>query len=85
VADGVFEEIWIGVDDKLPRLIHAIYLDDPDQVRHNLLLSNWQLDLPVSSDAFAPAGHGDAKRIPFAHPYPEPSTGAKNPAAKAKP
>jgi hypothetical protein len=85
VGDGVFEEIWIGVEDKLPRLVHAVYLDDPDQIRHNLLLSNWQLDLAVPAGTFAPSDAANAKRIPFAHPHPEPSTAAKNPAAKAKP
>src|SRR5271169_1310792 len=84
VGDGVFEEIWIGVEDKLPRLVHAVYLDDPDQIRHNLLLSNWQLDLAVPTDAFAPADAANAKRIPFAHPFPELPTAAKNPAAKTK-
>jgi len=85
VGDGVFEQIWIGVEDKLPRLVHAVYLDDPDQIRHNLLLSNWQLDLAVPANAFAPADAANAKRIPFAHPHPEPLTAAKNPATKAKP
>ena len=85
VGDGVFEQIWIGVEDKLPRLVHAVYLDDPDQIRHNLLLSNWQLNPAVPADAFAPSDATNAKRIQFSHPHPEPSTGAKNPAAaKAK-
>jgi len=85
VADGVFEQIWIGVEDKLPQLVHAVYLDDPDQIRHNLLLSNWQLDLAVPANAFAPADAANAKRIPFAHPHPEPPTAAKNPATRTKP
>jgi len=84
VGDGVFEEIWIGTEDKLPRMVHALYLDDPDQIRHNLLLSNWQLDLAVPADSFAPSGGANAKRIAFAPPNPEPSTAVKNPAAKAK-
>lgn len=86
VGDGVFEEIWIGAEDKLPRLVHAVYLDDPDQVRHNLLLSNWQLDLAIPDGTFAPADAANAKHIQFAHPHPEPPGAAKNPAAaKAKP
>jgi hypothetical protein len=84
VDDGVFIEIWIGVEDKLPRLIHAVYLDDPAQLRHNLLLSDWKLDLAVPADAFAPTNAAGAKRIPFAHPHPQPPPGAKPP-AKAKP
>jgi hypothetical protein len=80
VGDGVFEEVWIGVEDKLPRLIHAVYLDDPEQLRHNLSLSDWQLDLAVPADAFGPANAVSAKRIPFAHPHPQPPPGAKPPA-----
>src|SRR5271167_1362795 len=84
VDNGVFIEIWIGVEDKLPRLIHAIYLNDPAQLRHNLMLSDWRLDLAVPADAFAPANAAGAKHIPFAHPHPQPPPGAKPP-AKAKP
>jgi hypothetical protein len=84
VDNGVFIQTWIAVEDKLPRLIHAVYLDDPDQLRHNLLISNWQLDLAVPADTFAPANAANAKRIPFAHPHPQPPPGAKPP-AKAKP
>jgi hypothetical protein len=84
VDNGVFIEIWIGAEDKLPRLIHAVYLDDPAQLRHNLMLSDWKLDLAVPADAFAPANAANAKHIPFAHPHPQATPGAKPP-AKAKP
>ena len=84
VGDGVFEEVWIGVEDKLPRLIHAVYLDDPEQLRHNLALSDWQLDLAVPADAFAPSAAATAKRIQFVNPNPPPPPSAKTP-AKAKP
>lgn len=80
VGDGVFAEIWIGAEDKLPRLVHAIYLNDPAQLRHNLLLSNWQLDQAVPADAFTSAKAAGARHIPFAHPHPETSPGAKPPA-----
>jgi hypothetical protein len=84
VDNGVFVEIWIGVEDRLPRLIHAVYLNDPAQLRHNLLLSDWKLDLAVPADAFAPTNAANAKHIPFAHPHPQPPPGAK-PLSKAKP
>jgi len=84
IDNGVFIEAWIGVEDKLPRLIHAVYLDDPAQLRHNLLFSDWKLDLAVPADAFAPANAVGAKHIPFAHPHPQSPPGAKPP-AKAKP
>ena len=78
-GDGVFAQIWIGAEDKLPRVVHVVYLDDPAQLRHNLLLSNWQLDAAVTAESFAPANTENAKRIPFAHPRPEPAAGATPP------
>src|SRR5271166_4200442 len=50
VAYGVFEQVWIGVDDKLPRLVRAVYLNDPAQLRHELAFSKWQLDPVVPAD-----------------------------------
>jgi hypothetical protein len=67
-------EIWIGAEDKLPRAIHAIYTDDPDQLRHNLILSDWKLDASVSDDS---SKASSAKHMEFAHPNPEPAPGAK--------
>jgi hypothetical protein len=85
IDNGVFIQVWIGVVDKLPRVIHAIYLNDPAGLRHNLLLSNWKLDPDVPADAFAPPpSAASAKHIPFAHPHPQTSPGAKPP-ANAKP
>ena len=86
IDNGVFIQVWIGAEDKLPRVIHAVYLDDPAQLRHNLLLSNWKLDLDVPADAFAPPPNAaGAKRIPFAHPHPQPPPGAKPPAKSNAP
>src|SRR5438132_9469021 len=84
VDKGVFVQIWIGAEDKLPRLLHAIYLDDPEQLRHNLILSDWQLDAAIPADTFSSSKAASANPMPFAHPNPEPSPGAK-PSAKAKP
>jgi hypothetical protein len=79
-GDGVFAQVFIGTEDKLPRLVHAMYLDDPERLRHNLLLSDWKLDLVVPADAFGSSSAANAKRIPFAHPHPEtPPPGAKPP------
>lgn len=83
-GDGVFAQVWIGSEDKLPRLIHAIYLNDPEQLRHNLLFSDWQLDVPVPADVFTSSAAASAKRMQFAHPHPEAAPGA-TPPVKAKP
>jgi hypothetical protein len=86
IDNGVFLQVWIGAEDKLPRMVHATFLDDPERMRHHLELSNWQIDAPASLNAFAPANAGTAKRMPFAHPHPQtsPGTGTK-PKAKSTP
>ena len=69
IEDGVFIQVWLDAEDKLPRLIHAVYLDDPAQLRHNLFLSHWQLDPAVPADTFSPsASTASATHIQFAHP-----------------
>jgi len=68
VTGGVFLQVWIGVKDKLPRMLTAVYLDDPLHLRHRLEMSNWQLDAPVPADAFASSSATSAKHIRFAHP-----------------
>jgi hypothetical protein len=76
-GDGVFVQMAVGKEDKLPRVIHAIYLDDPDRLRHNLLLSDWKIDAPVDADAFMSAKASTAKKMEFAHPHPEAPPGSK--------
>src|SRR5260370_34261674 len=70
IDHGVFIQAWIGAEDKLPRLLHAIYLDDPERLRHTLLLSDWQLDPAVPADTFTSAKAVSANPMPFAHPHP---------------
>jgi hypothetical protein len=89
-GDGVFVQMAVGTEDKLPRVVHAIYLDDPDRLRHNLLLSDWQIDSPVSAETFTSAKAASAKKMEFAHPGSELPPSAKAPAGsrpvtKAKP
>jgi hypothetical protein len=83
IDHGVFIQAWIGAEDKLPRLLHAVYLDDPERLRHTLILSDWQLDPAVSADTFTSAKAASANPMPFAHPHPETSPEAK-PSEKAK-
>ena len=84
VDKGVFVQIWIGAEDKLPRLLHAIYLDDPERLRHNLILSDWQLDAAIPADTFGSSKAASANPMPFAHPHPESSPEA-SPPEKGKP
>ena len=64
----VFLQIWIGVDDKLPRRVRAIYAADPLQLRNELELSNWQLDAAIAPDAFVSAKAQAAPRMEFVSP-----------------
>ena len=64
----VFLQIWIGVDDKLPRRVRAIYAADPLQLRNELELSNWQLDAAIAPEAFASQKAQAAPRMDFVRP-----------------
>ncbi|SIT38140.1 putative periplasmic protein [Paraburkholderia ribeironis] len=68
ITGDVFVQAWIGTEDKLPRRIYAVYLDDRARLRHVLALSNWKLDVPVPADAFASTQTAGAARIAFARP-----------------
>ncbi len=84
VTGDVFVQAWIGVEDKLPRRVYAVYLNDRARLRHVLQLSNWQLDAAVPPDVFASAKAASAGRIAFARPDARDAPGMKPP-PKAKP
>lgn len=71
VDGGVFIQMWIGADDQLPRMIRAIYLDDPLRLRHELQFFDWQLGASLPPDTFSTSAESSAKRIKFQHPNPE--------------
>ena len=85
IDNGVFLQVWIGVDDRLPHRVRAVYLDDPEHLRHDLVLANWRLDSEGVTDTFTPVNAERAKRIPFAHPHPQGTSGTKAPAKNTKP
>jgi len=79
-SDDVFVQIWIGAEDKLPRKMRAVYRRDPLQLRHDMELSNWELDTPLTAEAFASEKAGAATRIKFAHPSTKLPPGTRPPA-----
>ena len=84
--DDVFIQIWIGSDDQLPRRLRAVYSADPLRLRHDMELSNWQLDPQLGSDTFSAQKAQGGQRIAFAHPVSAPPPGVKPlTAGKAKP
>ena len=86
----VFLQIWIGADDKLPRRIRAQFQADPKRLRHDLELSNWQLDGALPADVFSTAKAKAGQPMAFAAPgrklpigvKPVAVGGAAKPAAK---
>ena len=69
-SDTVFAQIWIGTDDKLPRMLRAVFRRDPSRLRHHMELSGWRLDGPVARGTFTSAAAAKAKRIAFTPPDP---------------
>jgi hypothetical protein len=64
----VFLQIWIGTEDKLPRRIRAQFQADPKRLRHDLELSNWQLDGPLAAEVFGTAKAKAGQPMAFATP-----------------
>jgi hypothetical protein len=88
-TNDVFIQMWVGTEDKLPRRIRAMFAADPLKLRHDMQLSNWQIDPTHAADTFASAKAQSAPRIPFAKPVAVPpppgSKVAPKPAKPAKP
>ena len=85
-SDKVFIQTWIGAEDKLPRMVRAVYIDDPMGLRHQMELSDWRLDLAVPAATFASSSAAGATRIGFARPDPKLPPGIEAPAGEpAKP
>jgi len=77
--DNVFLQVWIGAEDKLPRMLRGVYRDDPAHLRQQIEFSNWQIDLAVPPDAFVAKDAINANPIVFASPDPEFSSSPASP------
>ena len=65
-------------------MIRAVYVNDPDMLRHEMVFQDWKLDETIPPDTFVLSNVADAKHIPFAHPSPE-STAASDKPITRKP
>lgn len=62
-------QIWIGAEDKLPRLVWATPVNRPKEPRHMVELSDWTLGGEVdAAESFTPKTKDSTKQIPFARP-----------------
>ena len=78
--EDVFVQAWIGSKDHLPRMMRAVFADDPLRLRHQVEFSDWQMNGVAKDESFASDKAATAKRIPFARPdqkAPAPATPAK--------
>ena len=66
--NDVFLQLWIGADDKLPRRMRAQFSADPKRLRHELDLSNWQLDAALPAETFSTAKARAGQPMAFAAP-----------------
>jgi hypothetical protein len=82
ITGDVFVQAWIGTEDKLPRRVYAVYLNDRARLRHVLALSNWKVDGEIPAGAFASAKAASAQRIAFARPDATDAPGMKPPPKK---
>jgi hypothetical protein len=68
VNDVAQAEIWIGVEDKLPRMVRLTFANEPGQFRHVVEFSKWQLDPTLPPGTFNSDRAAKGKRIKFAAP-----------------
>lgn len=82
-SDSVFVQAWIGAQDKLPRRLRAVFLDDPTRSRHQVDFTEWKLESAMSAAFFKPDHIETANRIQFAPPPDlRAPQGVKEPVAK---
>jgi len=65
---GVEWQIWIGVQDHLPRLVDATYLDDASEPSYTVEFSDWKLNEPVKAEQFIFKDKSKAVKVEFRKP-----------------
>jgi hypothetical protein len=66
--DDVQAQIWIGVDDGLPRMVRVSYPKDPMHQSHDVVFSNWKLDGLVDHAEFSTPHVTTSPRMEFSRP-----------------
>lgn len=75
---NVQAEIWIGVDDGLPRMIRASYVKDATHSPYEIDFSDWQVNPTLTADDFTSLPAQKAPKMKFARPdTPEPAAPSK--------
>lgn len=74
--ENVQAEIWIGVDDGLPRMIRASYVKDPTHSPYEISFSDWQVNPTLTADDFTSLQAQKAPKMKFGRPD-TPTAGAQ--------
>jgi hypothetical protein len=75
-ADNVQAELWIGAEDRLPRLVRVVYPNEPAHALYQTQYSDWHITDAAESGAFTSEKAKHGARIPF-HPPGTPLTTSK--------
>ncbi len=67
-GDEVAAQVWIGVDDHLPRQVRAVYFHEPARARYSTVFSDWKLDVEIPPGTFTSDKADKAARMEFAPP-----------------
>jgi hypothetical protein len=73
IANGQAQaQIWIGAEDRLPRMIRVVYFNEPGHYRHTVAFHDWKLDPAIPAGTFVSERALKARRIRFAAPDVQP-------------
>jgi hypothetical protein len=67
-GDDVAAELWVSVDDHLPRLVRVVYANEPAHARYQTEFSNWKLNEHVPPGTFMSEKAAAGTHIAFAPP-----------------
>jgi hypothetical protein len=66
--DNVQAELWIGINDGLPRMMRVTYPKDPTPSGYEVQFANWHLNAATKETDFTSANALKAPRMQFARP-----------------
>jgi hypothetical protein len=66
-------QIWIGVEDRLPRLIQATFFEAIGEPSYMAHFSDWKIDAPIAAEAFVFSNASRAVAIEYRNPFAQPS------------
>lgn len=67
-GDRIQAQLWIGAEDKLPRLVRVTYPKEPARALYETAYSNWRITDAAEAGAFASARAAQGRPIEFAPP-----------------